>query len=417
MFTPPPSPIPAHFGSFHGTDSSVSSSSPPSSPQQFLTPGLVLASPPLKKGAHRGRQQESLPFIQDRKRRIAWRTGSMVIIVPLILVLVTLLMRFPSPPLFSRLLAGSSPGIRGHVATGMDGTVHPVHAHHRRQTGASAITPGASSSPNGSNLIFPTMTSTSASGPSQTVPTVPMSPVLPTPFPQAFDTTLSNNFTTNSCTTFFTNMTESLAFRECRAFSFLSQTSSAFLQAQSNLTALNIDVWGTCNTPMTADQCTANMEWFLSQLLDACSKEKSDDDATVLRALSSLQSFSLMRNVGCLVNQDTSTYCYIEAAGRSNPSDLYFYTLPFGLLLPNNSTPSCSSCTKNLMGLYGSQANVTDGLQRTYNAAARLASSKCGSSYVSAIASSSASHWFGDTPPSGWTFVFTLGVLLMGLVL
>jgi len=225
MFTPPPSPIPSRFGALHGTHSSVSSSSPspPSSPQQFLTPGLVLASPPLKS---RRRQ------LQDRKRRIAWCTGSMVIIVPLILVLVTLLTRFPSHPLFSRLLAGPSPGTRVHVTTGMDGT---VHVHHRRQAGTSTMAPDPSSSPDGSQLIFPTMTSSGASGPSQTVPTVPLSPVLPTPFPQAFDTTLSNNFTTNSCATFFTNMTESLPFRQCRAFSFLSQTSSAFLQVSGPL--------------------------------------------------------------------------------------------------------------------------------------------------------------------------------------
>jgi len=210
------------------------------------------------------------------------------------------------------------------------------------------------------------------------------------------------------------------------------------VQAQSNLTALNIDVWGTCNTPIEADQCAANMEWFLSQLLDACSKEKSDNHSTVWQALAStfpfiyfmeqfcshiavvafvgLQSFSLMRDAACLVNKDTSTYCYIEAASRNNPSDLYFYTLPFGLPLPNDSTPSCSSCTKSIMALFGSQVNVTDGLEHTYDPAARLASSKCGSNYVSAIASSSASPWFGDTSPFVWIFVFTLGVLPMGLV-
>ncbi|KAH9962965.1 hypothetical protein BC827DRAFT_1196186 [Russula dissimulans] len=300
----------------------------------------------------------------------------------------------------------------------MDGTVHPVHVRHRRQTGTTTMAPDPSSSPDASELIFPTMTmtSTTSSSPSQTVPTVPLAPALPTPFPQAFDTTLSDNFTTDSCATFFTNMTESLPFRECRAFSFLSQTSSAFLQAQSNLTALNIDVWGTCNTPIDADQCAANMGWFLSQLLDACSTEKSENHATVMQALASLESFSLMRDVACLVNQNTSTYCYVEATGSNNPSDLYFYTLPFGLALPNDTTLSCSSCTKDVMALFRSQENVTDGLKQTYNAAARLASSKCGSTYVSAIATSSASPWFGDTPPSGWTFVFTLGLLLIGLI-
>lgn len=127
-----------------------------------------------------------------------------------------------------------------------------------------------------------------------------------------------------------------------------------------------------------------------------------------------------MRQVACLPDQTTSTYCYVEATSNQNPSDLYFYSLPFGIPLPNNTDLSCSSCTKNVMALFGAQLNTTDSLEGTYNAAASLASSKCGSDYVyithAAIASSSALPWVGDRPPSGWTVVFTLGALLMGLV-
>jgi hypothetical protein len=126
-----------------------------------------------------------------------------------------------------------------------------------------------------------------------------------------------------------------------------------------------------------------------------------------------------MRQVACLPDQKTSTYCYVEATSNQNPSDLYFYSLPFGIPLPNSTNLSCSSCTKSVMALFGAQLNTTDGLEETYNAAAVLASSKCGSGYVythSAIASSSALPWVGERPPSGWTVVFTLGALLMGLV-
>ena len=140
---------------------------------------------------------------------------------------------------------------------------------------------------------------------------------------------------------------------------------------------------------------------------------------TTGRHLVGLQSYTLMRQVACLPNQNTSAYCYVEAASSRNPSDLYFYSLPFGLPLPNNSDLSCSSCTKNVMALFGSQVNETTGLEKTYNAAAILASSKCGSGYVythSAIASSSALPWVGDGPPFRLTAVFTLCALLIGLV-
>lgn len=366
--------------------------------------------------------------VQDRKRRIAWYTGSIVIIVPLVLALVAFSKRFPSRPLFLGLLAGPSPGPPVLLATKTSGTGRPAAALHRRQNGVStmpSVIPSSTSGP--SDLIFPSIASTPTTtqgpsqGPSQTVvPTIPSSPpVLPTPFPQPYDTTLGNNFTTNSCETFFVNMTQSLPFRECRPFSFLSQTSDAFLQAQSNITELNIDIWGTCNTPVDADQCAGNMKWFTSELLHACSQEKSENSQVVLQTLASLQSYSLMRQVACLADQNTSAYCYIEAASSPNPSDLYFYSLPFGVPLPNNTNLSCSGCTKNVMALFGSQTNQTGGLKETYNFAAHLAASKCGPTYIytqsAALASSSSSAlpWIGSHPPTGWTVVLALCVLLM----
>lgn len=422
MFTPPPSPLPSTLTSFHVSNSPLPSysPSPPSSPQQFLTPGLAL-SLPLPKHSPRRRQPETRTTIQDRKRRIAWCTGLMVIIVPLILVLITFLKRFASYPIFWDLLAGPPPGLRVLLATRTDEAGHPVRALHRRQTGAITMSSAAPSA-SGTDIVFPSAAApTSTPVPSQTVPTIPSSPpVLPTPFPQPFDTTLGNNFTTNSCETFFTNMTQSLPFRQCRPFSFLSQTSSAFLKAQSNLTELNIDVWGTCNTPVDADQCAANMGWFTTDLLDACSQEKSDNNQIVMQTLASLQSYSLMRQVACLADQNTSTYCYIEAAGSSNPSDLYFYSLPFGIPLPNNTDLSCSGCTKSVMALFAANTSDTEGLKKTYSSAAYFASSKCGSTYVwtqsASTPSSSALPWFGDRPSTGWMIVMTLGVLLMGLL-
>lgn len=123
-----------------------------------------------------------------------------------------------------------------------------------------------------------------------------------------------------------------------------------------------------------------------------------------------------MRQVACLSDQNTSVYCYIEAASNQNPSDLYFYSLPFGLPLPNNTDLSCSSCTKNVMALFGSQVNETTNFEETYSAAAIMASTKCGSDYIythSAISKSSALPWVGDMLPFRWTVVFTLCAFLI----
>lgn len=66
-----------------------------------------------------------------------------------------------------------------------------------------------------------------------------------------------------------------------------------FLQAQTNLTALNVDIWGTCNTPLDADQCQANMGWFESELQSACSEEKSENNAIVTQSLASTLPFTV----------------------------------------------------------------------------------------------------------------------------
>jgi len=238
MFTPPPSPLPQPFGSFHYTDPPVPSPSPspppPSSLHRSPDPVLIPSQPPPKSGV-RGAAETSMLAVQDRKRRTAWLTGLTVIIIPLLLALFTLLTRLSPRPLFLDSLAGVSPETRVNLAIGNVRTGHLVHALHRRETGVTMVqSDEPSSTSSAAGVDFPPPTSTSSLSPSGSVPTIPSSPpVLPTPFPQPFETTLSLNFTTNSCKTFFLNMTQSLPFRQCRPFSLLSQTSTSFLQVSA----------------------------------------------------------------------------------------------------------------------------------------------------------------------------------------
>ncbi|KAH9006532.1 hypothetical protein EDB86DRAFT_2874608 [Lactarius hatsudake] len=352
MFTPPPSPLPV--------------------PLEY--PDGTLVSSPT---SHQ-REHTSALAIQDRKRQTGWRTYIMAITLPLLLVLVTVSTRYFALPLFMDLAAPNW-------------TSDPAHSLQRRQDGpnpVSAGVPPVEFYTLGYNVPYLWYARVYR-------PSLTLSPVLPTPFPQPFDTTLANNFTTSSCESFFLNMTQSAPFRQCRPFSFLSQTSSAFLQAQSNLTALNIDIWGTCNTPVDVDQCTANMGWFASNLPVACSRDKSEQNQMVLQALA------------------------VGAASSSNPSDLYFYSLPYGTPLPNNTTPTCSTCTKSMMTLFGTVARSVDGLKQTYSSAVDIASSKCGSSYIhsqSNLSSSSATRWIGDTAMSRWSILVILCATLVELL-
>ena len=88
-----------------------------------------------------------------------------------------------------------------------------------------------------SSALSASLTSTTSSSVPvayQMLPTIPSSPSVPTPFPQAFDGIITQNFTSSSCLNFFNNMTASMNFRSCRPFSFLSSTSSTFISVSSS---------------------------------------------------------------------------------------------------------------------------------------------------------------------------------------
>lgn len=260
------------------------------------------------------------------------------------------------------------------------------------------------------------------------VPTVPSAPstatgIVPTPFPEPFDLSLSWNFSTTSCQNYFLNFTQADSFRRCRPFSFLLGTSSKFtdvrpllvlncitlsiIQAETNLTLLNDIIWGTCNTVQSGSDCQNIMKSYGSDLQTQCKTELQQNTLLVQQALIGFQLYNPMRQVGCLVNNSTNTYCFLEAVANPSPSDLYFYQLPYGNLLPNNTVPSCSPCIKTVLSIYGqvvahppsldltvaqnastpqlgTQSFVSQNipLDNTYQDAANLASQECGSVYV-----------------------------------
>jgi hypothetical protein len=134
------------------------------------------------------------------------------------------------------------------------------------------------------------------------------------------------------------------------------------------------------------------MATFASALQDACSVDLGDNNLNAVSTLQALQSYSLTYNTGCLTDPSTSSYCYVKAAHNTNPSDLYFYSLPQSVAIPNTSTLTCSSCTKSLMALYVNALNsdstgeLTE-LGRVYAGAEELAVGQCGSGYAQASTS------------------------------
>lgn len=251
MFTPPPSPLPFKPKNvvprtFVDTESATDSK-----------PSPPLASP------------------HDIKRATGRRTRWAVLAVPLVIILITASTRyFTHPAAFD--LFSEAPVWDTLVTTTGIWTPHKRHPSPEPQQSGGASPTASANAP---------------------LPTIPTNPALPTPFPQPFDSDITQNFSSISCFNFFSNMTNTPAFRACRPFSMLQQSSNDFInvknfiplfilsyanlifQAQTNATLLNSILWGTCNTSIQKDQCVANMGWFASTLKTACTQDLADNNA------------------------------------------------------------------------------------------------------------------------------------------
>ncbi|KAJ7211205.1 hypothetical protein GGX14DRAFT_362653 [Mycena pura] len=403
MLTPPPSPrypsknVPDHV------DIALPPATPPSSPDSL-------------------------------KQRIGRRTKWTIMLVPMVLILITASTRYLTHPAAFDMF--SEPTVLDwetfSSGSALDWTPHkrhPLPAAAADPSDAVASTLPSQSASFASSALQGASVSTSASASpttappaQQTVPTVPASPpTLPTPFPQPFDSELSQNFSSISCFNFFSNMTNTLPFRECRAFSLLLQTSAAFIEAQADLNLLNSIVWGTCDPDTSDTQCSANMAWFSTNLVSSCQEDLKDGNSMAVNTQIALNAFDLMRSAGCLVDPTTNTYCYIDAAHNSNPSDTYFYSLPLGVSIPNNTIASCSACTKSLMTLYysalsnSSQAQGLTSLQDTYLSGAKIAVADCGPAYATLATRSGAAR---PVQAPLWSFVgSTVLVILLSTFL
>ncbi|KAJ6558068.1 hypothetical protein B0H19DRAFT_1149792 [Mycena capillaripes] len=388
MFTPPPSPGP---------------------PPKDLKDALSVPDAISGSAAH--------PMSPDSlKRRIGRRTKWTVVLVPIALIFITASTRYLTHPAAFDMFSEPSLNWETLSDRASDWTPHKRHPLAAPDIGSVSTAPSASASfasLTGSGSAAPAATDVPISA--QTVPTIPSSPpTLPTPFPQPFDSDLSQNFSSSSCFTFFSNMTNTPAFRSCRPFSMLLQASDAFIEAQDDLQLLNSIVWGTCTPTLDDDQCSDNMEWFSTNLVSSCAIDLKDGNSMAVNTQIALNAFNLMRSAGCLVDPTTNTYCYLDAVRNSNPSDTYFYSLPLGVSMPNNTIASCSACTKSLMTLYygalqnSTQAPELTALKSSYGSAAKIAVADCGTAYATLTTSSPSAALSLRTPP-----ILLLGALLV----
>jgi hypothetical protein len=374
MFTPPPSP--AATATMAPRSPPTSSPASPSSSTHLQVPS-VKGKEPAKGDQHRA---------EAGKRRTGRRYRFLAVSIPLAAIALTLCATY---------LLQSTAASGLHLPSSWDSWIDDLSPRlplFRRspEPEPQAGTPTTNGAPTATTGGAASTSNTPVAN--QPIPTVPSAPpTLPTPFPQSFDGSLSQNFSSPSCTSFFSNMTSSRDFRTCRPFSLLLQTSSGFIEAQTNLTLMNSLVWGTCNTNTAFDQCKANLSWFATTLQTSCTEELKQRKELAVNTLIGLQAFEIMHNIGCLQDPTSNTYCYLNAVRNSNPSDTYYYSLPLGLSLPKTIVPSCSACSKTIMAMFaaylqdpGTSGGITGGtgLKSTYENAAAVCRQNCGAQFA-----------------------------------
>ncbi|CAE6396130.1 unnamed protein product [Rhizoctonia solani] len=344
MFTPPPSPLPA-------------SSDP------LATAGAELLEP------------------KPKTSRLSSHQRLLGLVVPVVvLVLISLTSRHAiNSSLDISPSKAPAPHAEAHWLNRVSGLKHHIPRQFASTDSADGLLPTPTATTSAPDTTSPQQLGAGTS--SSVAPAIP-NPAwpVPTPFPQPFDSSLSFNFSTSTCSDFFSSFKTNITFRACRPFSLLLGTSATFFNIQSNLTELTAVMGGTCNTTRTIDDCRATMSWLASEIVkpEVCGTDITNQNGNVLEALNGFKTYDLMRETGCLVNQRSNAYCFVESVASSSPVDTYFYALPLGTPVPQKLTPSCSPCIKSLMSLYAESATDKSlPLSKVYSSAQKLASSSC----------------------------------------
>ena len=129
-----------------------------------------------------------------------------------------------------------------------------------------------------------------------------------TVLPQPFDTTLGNNFTSESCPRFFTDFLSDETFRSCYPFSLLLQTSHGFFEAQKNFFQTTRALEAGCAADY--DVCNNLMQSLATDLKTAsnCMTDFNAQNQIVMQAYKGLLAYPVMYQAACL-QDNQGDYC------------------------------------------------------------------------------------------------------------
>ncbi|KAK1835105.1 hypothetical protein QBC39DRAFT_388833 [Podospora conica] len=210
-----------------------------------------------------------------------------------------------------------------------------------------------------------------------------------TPLPSPLDSNLSSNFSkaadnSTPCPLFINAFLTDPTFKQCYPLSLLLQGSKSFFEAERSLVS---------TTQVLDATCAANVTFCSNFLTDLATRLVAEENCgidyraghpVVRNAYMAMVSYAPLYTAGCLIDPQTSMYCYANAiTNMSNPSNVYFYYLPLNITLPGSTVPSCSPCLQQTMNVFqAATASRRQPIANTYVSAAQQVNSICGPTFV-----------------------------------
>ncbi|EAU37478.1 conserved hypothetical protein [Aspergillus terreus NIH2624] len=205
---------------------------------------------------------------------------------------------------------------------------------------------------------------------------------LPTPF----DTSISNNFTSKSCPSFFKQFLADSAFTDCYALSCLLRDSNSFFYTLRSAPATSHLLDLACAAD--SDKCNKKMSELASSLIkdSNCGKDYRLGNPVVTDAYTDFITYMPVYRATCLTSPTTNDYCFVDAVtNTTNPADYNVYSVAFGSTLSSAPYPTCNACLQATMRVFATYAKVADQpLASSYLSSAQGINSKCGSGFVDA---------------------------------
>ncbi|GIK02169.1 hypothetical protein Aspvir_006214 [Aspergillus viridinutans] len=202
--------------------------------------------------------------------------------------------------------------------------------------------------------------------------------------PTAFDTSLSNNFTAESCPKFFNDFLSNSTVTSCYPISLLLQDSTSFFHTLTSATATSHVLDLSCAA--SVDTCTSIFNRLATNLLkdDACGKDYKLGNPLVANAYTGFITYEPVHRASCLKNPATNDYCFVDAAtNASSPQDLDTYSIPAGYPTDEAPWPTCNKCLQASLDIFSHWAQV-DGqpLTTSYLPSAMALNRHCGDNFA-----------------------------------